>query len=141
MNISERIRARRQELNISQTELAKLVNVHANTIIRWESGSSLPKGQKVAALESVLQTSLASFVPLRPKTKAELREERRIKLLNQEQEFTVEVRYSNSEAKEERAINEFSYPFLSLANDLFRNPAIQAEFAAWQAKRAAKEVI
>ena len=44
------IRRHRLRLNLSQAELAHLLSVSTNTIVRWEQGSSAPRAQHRTAL-------------------------------------------------------------------------------------------
>ena len=40
---ADSIKKHRKRLKLSQTELAKLLNVSTNTIVRWEAGTSKPR--------------------------------------------------------------------------------------------------
>jgi transcriptional regulator with XRE-family HTH domain len=48
-----KIRRRRQELRLTQEELAERVGVDASSVLNWEAGKHYPK-RKLGALESVL---------------------------------------------------------------------------------------
>ena len=58
MGIGERIKKRRRELDISQEKLAELVDVHENTIRKWEQGTRSPDAQKLNLLASALGTTV-----------------------------------------------------------------------------------
>jgi transcriptional regulator with XRE-family HTH domain len=62
-----RIRRRRQELDMTQKELAERVNVDESSVINWETGKHYPK-RKLGALELVLGIRLdgEDEKPLRP---------------------------------------------------------------------------
>ena len=51
----KKLRARRY----SQEELANLINVHSNTIFRWENGESMPNTSRMSKLAEILDTSAA----------------------------------------------------------------------------------
>ncbi|ELM3741509.1 helix-turn-helix domain-containing protein [Yersinia ruckeri] len=55
MNMSERIRARRKELKLTQQILAKLVGVSRVTVTGWESGDYQPGGANLQALAAALR--------------------------------------------------------------------------------------
>ncbi len=56
-NPGERIRERRNELQLTQRSLAKAVKVSHVTISQWESNDSSPTGKNLFALSSALQCS------------------------------------------------------------------------------------
>lgn len=55
------IRIKRAELNISQSELAKLCNLTRVTISRIESGKNIPSGSSMARIASALNSSIAEI--------------------------------------------------------------------------------
>ena len=63
--IGQRIMRRRQALDMSQEELARLVNVSRYTVSNWEIGKHFPK-RYLGKLEAVLGISLADR-PVRPR--------------------------------------------------------------------------
>ena len=55
------IKKHRKRLKLSQAELGKLLNVSTNTVLRWEAGSSKPRGKhlpELAKLRSISQREL-----------------------------------------------------------------------------------
>ena len=58
MNISERITALRKEKDISQTELAKRLNVSRQAVSKWEQGVSSPDTAKLIQLAEILGTEV-----------------------------------------------------------------------------------
>lgn len=56
-NPGERIRERRNELQLTQRSLAKAVKVSHVTISQWESNDSSPSGKNLFALSTALQCS------------------------------------------------------------------------------------
>ena len=55
------IKKHRRRLKLSQAELGKLLNVSTNTVLRWEAGSSKPRGKhlpELAKLRSISQREL-----------------------------------------------------------------------------------
>ncbi len=71
MNIGERIIALRKERDISQTELAKRLNVSRQAVSKWEQGASSPDTAKLIQLAEVLETEveyLATGVKPEPKS-------------------------------------------------------------------------
>lgn len=58
MKIGEQIRARREQLGVSVTELAKRVGVSTQAVRYWESSRSFPGKSKAPDVESALSFSL-----------------------------------------------------------------------------------
>ena len=58
MNIGERIMALRKEKNISQTELAKRLNVSRQAVSKWEQGTSSPDTDRLIQLAEILGTEV-----------------------------------------------------------------------------------
>ena len=54
-----RLREQREILGISQEKLAEEVNVHVNTIRRWEQGKQVPDITKLNLLAEALNTTIA----------------------------------------------------------------------------------
>ena len=58
MNIGERIMALRKEKNISQSELAKRLNVSRQAVSKWEQGTSSPDTERLIQLAQILGTEV-----------------------------------------------------------------------------------
>ena len=58
MNIGERIMALRKEKSISQTELAKRLNVSRQAVSKWEQGVSSPDTERLIQLAEILGTEV-----------------------------------------------------------------------------------
>ena len=58
MNIGERILALRKEKSISQTELAKRLNVSRQAVSKWEQGVSSPDTERLIQLAEILGTEV-----------------------------------------------------------------------------------
>lgn len=58
MNIGERITALRKEKSISQTELAKRLNVSRQAVSKWEQGTSSPDTDRLIQLAEILGTEV-----------------------------------------------------------------------------------
>lgn len=58
MNIGERIIALRKEKDISQTELAKRLDVSRQAVSKWEQGTSSPDTAKLIQLAQILETEV-----------------------------------------------------------------------------------
>lgn len=58
MNIGERITALRKEKNISQTELAKRLNVSRQAVSKWEQGASSPDTERLIQLAELFDTEV-----------------------------------------------------------------------------------
>lgn len=55
--IALNILSRREELGLSQAELARAVGVSAATLSRWENGGNVPSPRHLISLASALRTS------------------------------------------------------------------------------------
>lgn len=58
MNIGERITELRKARNISQSELAKRLDVSRQAVSKWEQGSSTPDTAKLIQLAEILDTEV-----------------------------------------------------------------------------------
>lgn len=58
MNFGERITALRKEKDISQTELARRLNVSRQAVSKWEQGSSSPDTERLIQLAEILGTEV-----------------------------------------------------------------------------------
>ncbi|WP_084184689.1 helix-turn-helix domain-containing protein [Desulfonatronum thiodismutans] len=56
-HVGTRLRALREEFNLSQEEWGKLLQVTSNTVARWERGELEPKGAHRKKVEQVLAIS------------------------------------------------------------------------------------
>ena len=74
MSVGERISNLRKDLNISQYQLAKLMEVSRQAVSKWENGQSIPDSLKLIKLAEVLRTDVEYLttgriaVPSRPPT-------------------------------------------------------------------------
>ena len=59
MNLGEKIRQCRRQLNLSQEKLAEQIHVHSNTIRKWEKGLSTPNAEEIRLLAETLRTTAA----------------------------------------------------------------------------------
>lgn len=57
MTLGERIRKCRRELNLSQETLGDIINVHENTIRKWEKGVSTPNAIELKNIAEALKTT------------------------------------------------------------------------------------
>lgn len=57
MTLGEKIKQRRREKNLSQEKLGELLNVHENTIRKWEKGISSPSAEELQHLANELDTT------------------------------------------------------------------------------------
>ena len=60
-SIAANITKRREQLGLTQAQLADLLGVSAATISRWESGASSPARNNLGPLASALQTTASFF--------------------------------------------------------------------------------
>lgn len=60
--VGERIGSLRKERNMSQEELATLLNVSRQTVSKWETGDTLPDVYNAVALANLFHVSLDSLV-------------------------------------------------------------------------------
>lgn len=63
--ISERIKERRKELNMTQKDLADAMHVSNQLISKWETGESVPSLEYLQQLSEALQTSAQELMGLR----------------------------------------------------------------------------
>ncbi len=83
MKLGEKIRTLRKKIRYSQGELAEVIGVHVNTIVRWERGDRTPTANKLKELADALSTtpsellSSEEIVPkeIVPRTKPEVKKE------------------------------------------------------------------
>lgn len=71
MNSGERIIALRKERDISQTELARRLNVSRQAVSKWEQGTSSPDTAKLIQLAQILETDVEYLATgIRPEPKS-----------------------------------------------------------------------
>ena len=71
MNLGERIIALRKERDISQTELARRLNVSRQAVSKWEQGTSSPDTAKLIQLAQILETDVEYLATgIRPEPKS-----------------------------------------------------------------------
>ena len=71
MDLGERIIALRKERDISQTELARRLNVSRQAVSKWEQGTSSPDTAKLIQLAQILETDVEYLATgIRPEPKS-----------------------------------------------------------------------
>ena len=71
MNLGERIISLRKERSISQTELARRLNVSRQAVSKWEQGTSSPDTAKLILLAEILETEMEYLATgVRPEPKS-----------------------------------------------------------------------
>lgn len=71
MNLGERIISLRKERSISQTELARRLNVSRQAVSKWEQGTSSPDTAKLIQLAEILDTEVEYLATgIRPEPKS-----------------------------------------------------------------------
>lgn len=94
MNIGEVIKYRRQKRNLTQAELAEMLNVTPQAVSRWEMGISYPDIAMVPLISDALWVSADELLGIKPSytgqeiTKKETKEEND-KVLNQSQADSI----------------------------------------------------
>jgi len=61
--LSDRIREYRVKANLTQTQLAELIEESTNTISRWETGFYLPRVPDLEKLAHALKVKLSDLLP------------------------------------------------------------------------------
>ncbi len=56
------VKLRREELNLDQTELARSLGVHQQTISKWEQAKTVPKPQRIHRLAEVLRVEVSDLM-------------------------------------------------------------------------------
>ena len=69
--IGDRIRDLRNQKRLSQTDLAKIINVSQQTVTKWETGKSEPSSSAINRLADYLDVS-SDYLLLRKKTKQKM---------------------------------------------------------------------
>ena len=59
MSLGENIKKRRREMNLTQEQLGDALNVHANTIRKWEKGISHPDTLELEQIAKILNVSIS----------------------------------------------------------------------------------
>lgn len=71
MNLGERIISLRKERSISQTDLARRLNVSRQAVSKWEQGTSSPDTAKLIQLAEILETEVEYLATgIRPEPKS-----------------------------------------------------------------------
>ncbi len=69
LSFSEKIRKRRKEMNLTQTELAKILFVTKQAVSKWENGKGYPDTITLTKLANVLDISLDNLLTNKRNTK------------------------------------------------------------------------
>jgi len=56
------VKLRREELNLDQSGLARLLGVHQQTVSKWEQAKTIPRPQRIRELANVLRVDLADLM-------------------------------------------------------------------------------
>ncbi|MBR1437772.1 MAG: helix-turn-helix transcriptional regulator [Synergistaceae bacterium] len=59
MSLGENIKKRRREMNLTQEQLSEAIEVHTNTIRKWEKGNSYPNAAEMEQLANALKVSIS----------------------------------------------------------------------------------
>lgn len=62
MQALEKLRKRREELNLTQEDLADQVGVEGMTVSRWERGESLPRRKFWSKLQEITGLEIAEII-------------------------------------------------------------------------------
>lgn len=62
MNLGEKIKRLRKEKNLSQEQLAKMLNVSRQAISKWESGSTYPDISNLVLLRDIFDITLDNLI-------------------------------------------------------------------------------
>lgn len=89
MNIGEIIKNRRKNRNITQAELAELLNITPQAVSRWEMGISLPDIAMVPKISEVLWVTADELLGIRPLITGQSVEEDMDPVLNQSQADSI----------------------------------------------------
>lgn len=79
MNFGEHIKQRREKLNLSQKEVAKLLFVTRQTISNWENGRNFPDMSMLIELSKLYQISIDSLLKEDKKLKEHLDRDKTVK--------------------------------------------------------------
>ncbi len=61
MNFSEKLQKLRKEQNLSQEELANMLDVSRQSVSKWESGTTYPEMDKLLAMCKIFHCTLEDF--------------------------------------------------------------------------------
>ncbi|WP_282673924.1 helix-turn-helix domain-containing protein [Lactococcus cremoris] len=85
MEISEIIKENRKLKNLSQEELAKELHISRQSILKWETGKSLPTTDQLILLSEIFDCSLDTLLKgdkkMEEKVKHEIDDKRTLKLI------------------------------------------------------------
>lgn len=71
--LAQRLKELRKKAGLTQEELAELIDVHLNTISRWENGIDTPKTFKITQLAKVLNVNEVELINGTPSQNWELK--------------------------------------------------------------------
>lgn len=71
MNLGEHIKKLRKEKDLSQEQLAKMLNVSRQAISKWESGKTYPDIENLILLRDIFNVTLDDLIINENKTKSE----------------------------------------------------------------------
>lgn len=71
MNLGENIKKLRKEKNLSQEQLAEMLNVSRQAVSKWESGKAYPDIENLILLRDIFNVTLDDLIINENKTKSE----------------------------------------------------------------------
>lgn len=104
MNIGEVIKCKRQRRNITQAELAALLNVTPQAVSRWEMGVSYPDIAMVPRISEVLWVSADELLGIAPSNQGQASADELRTLLNQSQADSIFDYVPNSQEAVKRKV-------------------------------------
>lgn len=104
MNIGEVIKLKRQRRNITQAELAVLLNVTPQAVSRWEMGVSYPDIAMVPRISEVLWVSADELLGIAPPNQGQTSADELRTLLNQSQADSIFDYVPNSQEAVKRKV-------------------------------------
>ena len=63
--------ARRNELNLTQYDVAKKIGVDRSTVAKWETGQSFPRAELLPKLASILNCTIDELLGVKKPTEIE----------------------------------------------------------------------
>ena len=122
MIFGERLKGLREEKKYTQEELAELLNVHNNTISKWENGTQEPRAKRVNEIAKIFGTTSAYLLGEtddRNSTEQTIQHEIPLNGLNNV-ELNSKILHQSS--KREKSINNGMLVYVTKGGDRFEAP-------------------
>ena len=122
MVLGERLKKLREEKKYSQEDLAELLNVHNNTVSKWENGTQEPRAKRINEIAKILCTTSAYLLGDTDNKNSIEQPAQRENPLNELSDNERNSKILHQSSKSEKSINNGMLVYVTKSGDRFEAP-------------------